>query len=499
MLLKQLLKNLDYTLVQGCLNTEVTDIYYDSRKVTPGGLFVCIVGTQRDSHDYAADVAAKGAAVLAIQHDLPAEVLAALPDVTVVKFESTRYAMALLSTAYFGRPALEMTMVGVTGTKGKTTTTYMTHAVMDAVTGTKTGLLSGMEHDMGGQVTYTHLTTPESLEMQQLFAEARKHKLPVVTAEISSQAYQVHRTYGQHFRYGIFLDIGPDHISPHEHPTMEDYLRCKEALLENSDVAIIVRSTDYFDHVLAAAKKADRTIVVGMAEDGECDYAASNIQKLPRGYAFTVTEKATGRHDTYKIAMDGLFNIENALAAIAVGRDMGGDPSVISAALEHLVVPGRADVMEGAGLKVFINYMHNGISCQAVLKALKKDYPGKFVTVVIGVAGQRSPARIQGVGEACGKYADRVFFSADDPDLEDPRDIDIRLAHAAADGKAEIIIEPDRTIAVERALREAPVGSVVVLGGKGSEDTQRVNGEYVYYESDPAIAKRILAELEKQR
>ena len=182
--------------------------------------------------------------------------------------------------------------------------------------------------------------------------------------------------------------------------------------------------------------------------------------------------------------MDGLFNIENALAAIAVGRDMGGDPSVISAALEHLVVPGRADVMEGAGLKVFINYMHNGISCQAVLKALKKDYPGKFVTVVIGVAGQRSPARIQGVGEACGKYADRVFFSADDPDLEDPRDIDIRLAHAAA---------------VERALREAPVGSVVVLGGKGSEDTQRVNGEYVYYESDPAIAKRILAELEKQR
>ncbi len=154
-----------------------------------------------------------------------------------------------------------------------------------------------------------------------------------------------------------------------------------------------------------------------MAEDGECDYAASNIQKLPRGYAFTVTEKATGRHDTYKIAMDGLFNIENALAAIAVGRDMGGDPSVISAALEHLVVPGRADVMEGAGLKVFINYMHNGISCQAVLKALKKDYPGKFVTVVIGVAGQRPLPGSRAWVRPAGKYADRVFFSADDPDF----------------------------------------------------------------------------------
>ena len=178
---------------------------------------------------------------------------------------------------------------------------------------------------------------------------------------------------------------------------------------------------------------------------------------------------------------------------------MGGDPAVISAALEHLVVPGRADVMEGAGLKIFINYMHNGISCQAVLKALKKDYPDKFVTVVIGVAGQRSPARIQGVGEACGRYADRVFFTADDPDLEDPRDIDTRLAHAAADGKAEVIIEPDRVIAVERALREAPAGSVVVLGGKGDEDTQRVNGVYVHYESDPVIAKRVVAELENER
>ena len=279
---------------------------------------------------------------------------------------------------------------------------------------------------------------------------------------------------------------------------MEDYLRCKEALLENSDTAVIVRSTDYFDHVLAAAQKARRTIVVGLEEDG-CDYTASHIQKLPRGYVFTVTEKATSRQDVYRVGMDGLFNIENALTAIAVGRDMGGDPAVISAALEHLVVPGRADVMDGAGLKVYINYMHNGISCQAVLKALKKDYPDKFVTVVIGVAGQRSPARVQGVGEACGKYADRVFFSADDPDLEDPRDIDIRLAHAAADGKAEIIIEPDRTIAVERALREAPAGSIVVLGGKGSEDTQRVNGEYVYYESDPAIAKRVLAELEQRK
>ncbi len=147
---------------------------------------------------------------------------------------------------------------------------------------------------------------------------------------------------------------------------------------------------------------------------------------------------------------------------------------------------------------MFINYMHNGLSCEAVLKALNRDYPGKFVTVVIGIAGQRSAQRLTGVGQACGQYADRVFFSADDPDLEDPRDIDERLAHAAAGGKAEVIIEPDRTRAVERALLEAPEGSIVVLAGKGDEDTQRVNGVYVPYESDPAIMRRVLPLREKR-
>ena len=469
---------------------EILGVSNDSRHVSPGDLFIC--KGYGFKPEYLLKAQESGAVCYMAEEKYEK---CSLPAILV---SDVRKAQSLAARWFYDYPSDSFQLVGITGTKGKTTTTYMTRAVMDAIAGQKTGLLSGMERDMGGEVIPTHLTTPESLEMQQLFAEARAHHLPIVTAEISSQSYQVHRTYGQRFQYGIFLNIGPDHISSHEHPTMEDYLRCKEALLENSDTAVIVRSTDYFDHVLAAAQKARRTIVVGLEEDG-CDYTASHIQKLPRGYVFTVTEKATSRQDVYRVGMDGLFNIENALTAIAVGRDMGGDPAVISAALEHLVVPGRADVMDGAGLKVYINYMHNGISCQAVLKALKKDYPDKFVTVVIGVAGQRSPARVQGVGEACGKYADRVFFSADDPDLEDPRDIDIRLAHAAADGKAEIIIEPDRTITVERALREAPAGSIVVLGGKGSEDTQRVNGEYVYYESDPAIAKRALAELEQRK
>ena len=471
---------------------EILGLNNDSRTVSPGDLFICKgYGFKPEYLLKAREAGAVCYMAEEQQADCP------LPSLIV---SDVRKAQSLAAQWFYDRPSDAFTLVGITGTKGKTTTTYMTHAVMDAVAGTKTGLLSGMEHDMGGQVTYTHLTTPESLEMQQLFAEARKHMLPVVTAEISSQAYQVHRTYGQHFRYGIFLNIGPDHISPHEHPTMEDYLRCKEALLENSDVAIIVRSTDYFDHVLAAAKKANRTIVVGMAEDGECDYAASNIQKLPRGYAFTVTEKATGRHDIYKIAMDGLFNIENALAAIGVGRLLGAGHEQMAAALDALEVPGRMNRYEGGGVHVLVDCMHNRASSQALLTDLKRDYPGAPITVVTGIAGGRSPQRIQGMGEMCGKYADRIFFTTDNPDFDDPADIAGRLAHAAAQGgDARVTIQLDRTRAVEQAILEAPEGAVIVLAGKGNDAIQRVRGGYVHYDSDPVVARRALALREKQR
>lgn len=417
-------------------------------------------------------------------------------DLPFIQVSDARKAQSILARWFYGNPSDSFNLVGITGTKGKTTTTYMTRAVMDALAGKATGLVSGMERYVGGEVIMSHLTTPESLEMQQLFAEARDNGMPMVTAEISSQAYKVDRVYGQHFDYGIFLNIGPDHISPHEHPTMEDYLMSKVALLENSDVAVICRDTDYFDTVYNAAKAAcQRVCLIGKTED--CDFRFHNIEKLPSGYSFLVTEKESGETHPYSVAMDGLFNIKNAVCAIAVGRMMGGSPAVIAEALKDLVVAGRSDVYVGGGVTVFINYMHNGISCQAVLEGLQQDYPGAYITVLIGVAGQRSPQRVQGVGEACGKYADRIFFTADDPDLEDPRDIGNRLVKAAGNTKAKITVEPDRAKAVEQAILEAPEGSLVVLGGKGSEDTQRVNGVYVPYESDPAVTLRVLPLREK--
>ena len=463
----------------------------DSRQVKSGDLFICKgFGFKPEFLQMATE---RGAVCYMAQQPIAG---ATLPCLLVT---DVRKAQSLTARWFYDHPSDALTLIGITGTKGKSTTTCMTHEVMNAIAGRRTGLLSGVEHYVGSDVELPHLTTPESLDFQRMLSLIRDNGLGVATTEISSQAYQVSRVYGEHFDFGVFLNIGPDHISEREHPTMEDYLACKIALLENSDTAIICRDTAYFDTVYTAAKaKAKRVILVGIEQD-DCDYIASDIERRPTGgYTFNVTERSSGTVYPYSIAMDGLFNISNALCAIAIGREMQGDPAVIAESLSELKVAGRADVYVGGGITVLINYMHNGISCEATLKGIMHDYPGAYITVVQGIAGHRSPQRLQGIGEACGKYADRIFFTADDPGFEDPRDLGNRLAHAAADGKAEIIIEPDRTIAVERAIMEAPEGSVVVLGGKGPEDTQCVGNEYVYYESDPAITKRMLPVREKK-
>ena len=489
MLLKQLLKNLDYTLVQGSLNTEVTDIYYDSRKVTPGGLFVCIVGTQRDSHDYAADVAAKGAAVLAIQHDLPAEVLAALPDVTVVKFESTRYAMALLSTAYFGRPALEMTMVGVTGTKGKTTTTYFIKNILDTALGHRTAVLSTVEMYTGGEAEEAHLTTPESLELQQCFADTLAHGIRHLTMEVSSQAYKQQRVYGVPFTAGLFLNLSEDHIGPLEHENFEDYFNCKLQLMKNCRIAVICRGTDRYEEIYAAAKTHAETVLV-YGSDPDCDVWVEDIRKEQPGFSFTVCDRQSRR--TFRITMEGRFNIENAVAAITTARALGIGDDAIAAGIEEVSVPGRMNVLQKDGRTVIVDYAHNFLSFTALFRSLRQDYPGAPIKVLCGCPGHKNQKRRVDIGHLCGEYADFVYLTAEDPGFEDPAEICREMAGYIEEYHRRYIILPDRAAAVERSIAELQDGEILILAGKGEEDYQKVQGRYDFYESDLAIARRCL-------
>ena len=235
MKLEQLLEGVPFTLVQGSLDTEVQDIIYDSRKAAPGLAFVCIVGTQRDSHEFAADCAAKGVSVLVIQHDID---LSAMPGVTVVKVESSRYAMALMSANLFGNPARQMTMIGVTGTKGKTTTTHMIKSVLEAA-GRKVGMIGTNGIYYMGRHKDTANTTPESYELQKTFREFLDAGCDTALMEVSSQGLMMDRVAGVHYDVGVFTNLSPDHIGPGEHKTFEEYRSWKGQLFQRCDVGVV--------------------------------------------------------------------------------------------------------------------------------------------------------------------------------------------------------------------------------------------------------------------
>ena len=471
MLLKQLLKNLDYTLVQGCLNTEVTDIYYDSRKVTPGGLFVCIVGTQRDSHDYAADVAAKGAAVLAIQHDLPAEVLAALPDVTVVKFESTRYAMALLSTAYFGRPALEMTMVGVTGTKGKTTTTHMIKAVLEAA-GHKVGMVGTNGVYYLGRHKETANTTPESYELQKTFRQFLDAGCDTALMEVSSQGLMMDRVAGIHFHVGVFTNLSPDHIGPGEHKTFEEYRGWKGKLFQRCDVGVVNADDPNTEALLEG--HTCKLVTYGIHAP-KVDYRASEQYRLLRnkemlGVEFTLTEP-DGHTLDVQVGMPGLFSIYNALATIGVGKVLGLADAPIHEGLKKALVKGRVELVPiSHKFTILIDYAHNEAATESLIETLREYNPNRLV-VVFGCGGNRSKLRRYGMGEVCAKLADFSILTEDNNRFEKVEDIiaDIKTGMAKGNPDAKYVEIPDRLDALHYAIDHAQEGDLIAVIGKGHE------------------------------
>ena len=491
MLLKQLLKNLDYTLVQGCLNTEVTDIYYDSRKVTPGGLFVCIVGTLRDSHDYAADVAAKGAAVLAIQHDLPAEVLAALPDVTVVKFESTRYAMALLSTAYFGRPALEMTMVGVTGTKGKTTTTHMIKAVLEAA-GHKVGMVGTNGVYYPGHHYDLNNTTPESYELQKILRQLADAGCDACVMEVSSQGIMMDRVAGIHYKVGVFTNLYPDHIGPGEHSSFEEYRSWKGKLFQRCDVGVVNADDPNTEALLEG--HTCRLVTYGRAE--QADYRETGFELLRTHDFLGVKFHVTGKDEMdVKVNMPGEFSVYNALAALSVGKVLGLPDQAIHDGLGKCVVKGRVELVPiSKKFTILLDYAHNEVSTESLLTTLRAYKPHRLV-VVFGCGGNRSKLRRYGMGEICAKMADFSILTEDNNRFEKVEDIlaDIRVGMNKGNPDAKFVEIPDRLDALHYAVDHAQEGDLIAVIGKGHETYRDREGV-----KTPFLERELLEEYAQQ-
>ena len=467
MKLKDWLTELPYTLLSGSTEEEVREVVYDSRKAGPETVFVCMRGANVDSHDFAGDAVKKGCRVIVAEH--PVEVPG---DVTVIRVENGRNALALLSAARFDWPLRKMTSIGITGTKGKTTTTYMLKAILEAA-GHKTGLIGTNGCVIGEEHFETKNTTPESYILEEYFARMVEAGCEYMVMEVSSQSYLMHRVDGLFYDYSAFLNISNDHIGPNEHKDFQEYLFYKKELLRNSRRALVNKDDPHFEEIIRDSRAAISTFSL----EGEADFMADSIQYI-RDKDFVGLEFLTHGllEDRIRVSIPGKFNVANALAAAGIASFLHIPPKTIGHALEHFSVNGRMEIAHrSAKCTVIVDYAHNAVSMESLLKTLR-DYHPKRLVCVFGCGGNRARDRRFDMGEIGGRLADLCILTADNSRFEKVEDIlaDIRTGISRTEGK--YIEIPDRREAIYYSLAHAEEGDMIAIIGKGHEDYQEIMG-----------------------
>ncbi len=472
--------------------TEISGIVNDSRKITKDCLFFCIVGAVRDGHEFARQALLDGAAALVVQQDLDLSDLAGKTPVSepvIIRVQDTRYAMAYIAAAYYKDPATEMKIIGVTGTKGKTTTTYMVKKILEA-SGIKTGLIGTIEVMYGDVRIPAHNTTPESTLLQKTFRDMADAGMQAVVMEVSSQALMLHRTQGFLFDLGIFTNLSPDHIGPNEHKSFDDYLQCKSLLFRQCKVGIFNADDPYYRKVMDGHTCSVETY--GIEDDA--DLHAENLVLLKNPGELGVAFDVKGLMDFHaEVPTPGRFSVYNALCAIAVCRHFGVTPDKIQKALSSIHVRGRIEMVKVSDdFTLMIDYAHNAMALESLLSTLREYEPNRLVCL-FGCGGNRSKLRRYEMGEVSGKLAELSIITSDNPRDEEPMAIigDIVTGISKTDGKYVTI--PDRKEAIRYAIKNGEPGDIIVLAGKGHEDYQEIKGQR-YPMDERVLIREILEE-----
>ena len=464
---RELLKDLKYEVLSGSIDVNVSELVYNTRKVKKECMFVCIKGATFDSHDVAGEAAKNGAVVIVAEHpvDVPA-------GTAVVLVEDTRYALALISAAYFGYPAKKLKVIGITGTKGKTTTTFMIRSILEHA-GISTGLIGTIEVIIGDKHIPAHNTTPESYEVQEYFAQMVAAGCKVAVMEVSSQGLKLHRTAGIRFDIGIFTNLAPDHIGENEHASFEEYMECKSRLFRQCDIGIVNADDEHCNDILKGHTCKVETY--GFSE--KADLRASDLKLVNRPGFLGVDYHVSGLLNfDVEIDMPGRFSVYNSLVAIAVCRHFDIPKEDMLAALEVVQTKGRIEkVKVSDDFTLMIDYAHNAMSLESLLTTLK-EYNPKRLVCLFGCGGNRSKLRRYEMGEVSGKLADLTIITSDNPRFEEPQAIidDIKTGIGKTDGKYIEII--DRKEAIRYVIENGRPGDVIVLAGKGHEDYQEICG-----------------------
>jgi len=485
MKLRELLEELDYELVRGELDTEITEVVYDSRKAAPGTMFICIPGSRVDSHDFIPQVVLAGANAVVISRDIEVP-----GECTVIKVADSRLALALISAAYFGHPTRQMKMVGITGTKGKTTSTHMFKAILEAA-GIKVGLIGTNGVTIGSEHYPTRNTTPESFELQQRFRQMLDAGCEVAVMEVSSQGIMMNRVAGIDYDVAVFTNITPDHIGPDEHKDFAEYLGWKAKLFTMCRDGVVNMDDPNYEGMIAGHSCRMHTF----GRSAAADFAALDIKNIHTNDFMGLEFNYKGKESfPVRVSMPGIFNVDNALAAISAAELIGIPVTAIQKALATIRVNGRMELVHvSEHCSVLIDYAHNGVSAKSMLSVLN-EYNPKRLVVVFGCGGNRDPHRRYEMGEAVGSVADLAIITADNSRYEKVEDImkDIHIGLDPTGGKSIDI--PDRVEAIRYAIKNSEAGDLIAVIGKGHEDYQEVNGVRTHL-LDSEEVEKVLAEL----
>lgn len=467
---------------------EVQDISYNSKRCHKDYIFVAIKGETTDGHNYINSAYEKGARVFVISDDV------SIPSDGIKIFvEDSRLALSKISSNFFRNPSKDLTVIGITGTKGKTTTSnYLKTILQNAgystgVIGTNGVFYNGIQED-------TNNTTPESYELQRILRNMVDNEVEYVAMEVSSGGLMMNRVEDVDFDVAIFTNISYDHIGPKEHPSFAHYLDCKSKLFSLAKHGIINMDDNYANYIIENAKCSIDTFSI----ENPSDLQAIDIDVYKSmdhlGSKFTCKTKTNTME--YEICSPGVFSIYNALAVIATSKYFKIADPIIKDTLKKVKVEGRVELLPVLDYaSVIVDYAHNGISLQSLLNTLKEYNPNRLICL-IGSVGKRTKLRRKELGDIAAKECDICILTSDNPDTEDPMNIINEMAKSFIDSNCQVIKEPDREKAIRKAIKIAEEGDIIVLAGKGHENYQLINGEKVYF-SDKETAIRAAKDLKE--
>lgn len=487
MKVRELVQELEYEVICGNIDREITTLVNDNRKLEKDCVFICIEGANFDGHVAVYDAIDEQAAAVIVMKDVD------IPEDTetaIIKVKDTREALALTSAAYFSYPTREIKVIGITGTKGKTTTTYLIKSILENA-GYKVGLIGTIETIIGQEHIPSKNTTPESYVLQETFRKMADSGIEICVMEASSQGFLMKRTLGTEFEIGIFTNLEPDHIGPNEHDSFENYMECKSKLFSQCRVGILNADDEHIDGIL----KGHTCDVLTYGLKDTADYRAENIdlyeEKGVLGISFDVSGKINTR---VSIDMPGKFSLYNALTAVAVCSYLNIPEDAIKNALKSAKVKGRIEMIPVSDdFTLMIDYAHNAMALESLLTTLKEYESGRLVCL-FGCGGNRARSRRFEMGEVSGRLSDLTIITSDNPRYEDPLDIIADIVTGIEKTDGEYVKIPDRKEAIKYAIQNGKKGDIIVLAGKGHEDYQEIEGKK-YPMDERVLIAEVLEEL----